>query len=162
MYFRQLREIQKRLSKITGKMKWALGSRGFSLIELLIVLVIIGILAGLAIPRYMSYTTKAKQTEAKELLHQIYLLERSYFQVHDEYWIPASGVVADRDHPFAFDTIGVEIMKSARYQYVITGTQDNFIATATAERLDDDPAIDRWQIDESGELRIILDDSILK
>lgn len=136
--------------------------RGFSLIELLIVLVIIGILAGLAIPRYMSYSTKAKQTEAKELLHQIYLTERSYYQTHDEYWIPEPGTVADKDNSFAFDSIGVEIMKSARYAYTITGDQDHFIAMATALRLDDDPAIDQWQIDETGELKVISDDAVLR
>jgi prepilin-type N-terminal cleavage/methylation domain-containing protein len=150
------------MSKTSVRIKKVLGQQGFSLIELLIVLVIIGILAGLAIPRYMSYTTKAKQTEAKELLNQIYLVERAYFQTNDEYWIPASGTVADKDNPFAFDTIGVEIMSSARYRYVITGDQDHFTATATADRLDDDPAIDQWQIDESGELRSISDDSVLR
>ena len=138
------------------------GSGGFSLLELLIVLVIIGILAGIAIPRYMSSTTKAKQTEAKELLHQIYLMERSYFQEHDEYWIPSPGTVAGKDTPFAFDTIGVEIMRSARYTYTISGTHDSFIATALAERLDDDPAIDQWQIDQTGELKAIIDDSVIR
>ncbi len=137
-------------------------NRGFSLLELLIVLVIIGILAGIAIPRYMSSTTKAKQTEAKELLHQIYLMERSYFQEHDQYWIPSSGTVAGKDTPFAFDTLGVEIMISARYAYTITGTPDAFVATAVAERLDDDPAIDKWQIDQTGELKAIIDDSIAR
>ncbi|SYZ73745.1 Fimbrial protein pilA [Candidatus Zixiibacteriota bacterium] len=136
--------------------------KGFSLIELLIVLVIIGILAGLAIPRYMSSTTKAKQTEAKEILHQIFLLERSYFDENDEYWIPDDGTVADRDHPDAFLDIGVEIMASARYRYVITGNKENFTATATAEHLDDDPAIDQWQIDEKGLLRVLIDDSKTK
>ena len=135
-------------------------SRGFSLIELLIVLVIIGIIAGIAIPRYMSSTVKAKQTEAKGLLHQLYLLERSYFQSNDRYWIPASGTIASKDNPFAFDTLGCEIMPSARYTYEITGDQDNFVVTATAMRLDDDPAIDQWQIDKTGRLQPIVDDAI--
>ncbi len=135
---------------------------GFSLIELLIVLVIIGILAGLAIPRYMASTVKAKQTEAKEMLHQIYLMERSYFQNHDEYWIPPEGLIASKDAPFAFDTLGVEIMNSARYTYRISGTEDLFIATATAARLDDDPAIDQWQIDNTGTLKAIIDDAIAR
>ena len=145
------------------RFKCRLRSRtGFSLIELLIVLVIIGILAGIAIPRYMSSTVKAKQTEAKQLLHQIYLMERSYYQNHDRYWIPAPGVLADMDNPYAFDTIGVEIMKSARYQYAIIGTDTSFVATATANRLDDDPAIDQWQIDGTGQLRAIVDDAIAR
>jgi len=50
-------------------------------------------------------------------------------------------------------------MPSARYWYEITGDQDHFIATATAERLDDDRAIDQWQIDETGILKAIVDDS---
>ncbi|MCP4553724.1 MAG: prepilin-type N-terminal cleavage/methylation domain-containing protein [Bacteroidetes bacterium] len=135
---------------------------GFSLIELLIVLVIIGILAGLAIPRYMAYTTRSKQTEAKGLLNQIYLSERAYFQSHDKYWIPGNGVQADRSNQYAFDTLGVEIMKSARYRYEITGDAESFSATATADHLDDDPAIDQWEIDQSGELKVISDDSILR
>ena len=143
------------------KRRWKSQS-GFSLIELLIVLVIIGILAGIAIPRYMSSTVKAKQTEAKELLHQIYLMERSFYQNNDHYWIPAPSVLADKDNPYAFDTIGVEIMKSARYQYTVTGTDTSFVATATANRLDDDPAIDQWQIDATGELRAVIDDAIAR
>lgn len=135
---------------------------GFSLVELLIVLVILGIIAGIAIPRYMSSTVKAKQVEAKELLHQIYLMERSYFQTHDEYWIPSTSLVANRDNPYSFDTIGVEIMKSSRYTYQILGDQDHFTCTATAERLDDDPAIDQWQIDQTGELKALIDDSIAR
>ena len=138
------------------------GQAGFSLLELLIVLVIIGILVGIAVPVYMSSTVKAKQTEAQELLHQIYLMERSYYQNHDQYWIPSAGLIADKSNQFAFDTIGVEIMKSARYRYEITGDIDHFVATATATRLDDDPAIDQWRIDETGELRPIVDDAIAR
>lgn len=150
------------LNQAKRKLRRRFSHKGFSLIELLIVLVIIGILAGIAIPRYMSSTTKAKQTEAKELLRQIYMLERSYFQTNDEYWIPPPGTIADRDNPDAFLDLGVEVMTSARYRYEIIGDEDYFVATATADRLDDDPAIDQWSIDESGVLQVISDDSKLK
>ncbi len=58
--------------------------------------------------------------------------------------------------------MGHPTMQSARYEYVITGDQDHFVATATARRLDNDPAIDQWQIDDTGELRAISDDSIVR
>jgi prepilin-type N-terminal cleavage/methylation domain-containing protein len=145
--------------KTTQKLMGTGSRRGFTLIEVLIVLVIIGILAGLAIPRYVGATSKAKQVEAKQLLRQIYTMEQSHRLEHDAYWIPPGGVKASRANPRAFALIGIEIMAQARYEYDIRGNADHFIATATAN-LDDDPAIDTWTIDETGELKGITDDTI--
>ncbi|MFP4457978.1 MAG: type IV pilin protein [Candidatus Zixiibacteriota bacterium] len=46
--------------------------KGFTLIELMIVVVIIGVLAGLAINRYNEVTTQAKYSQARILLNRIY------------------------------------------------------------------------------------------
>lgn len=133
--------------------------RGFTLVEILIVLVIIGILAGLAIPKYVGATSKAKQVEAKQLLRQIYTMEQSYRLEHDTFWIPSGGTKASRGTPKAFAAIGVEIMVQARYEYEIRGNADHFKAIATAN-IDDDPTLDTWTIDETGELKTVVDDTM--
>jgi type IV pilus assembly protein PilA len=58
---------------------------GFTLIELMIVLAIIGILASLAISSFLSYNAKAKQAEAKINLGAIGVSAQAYFTEHDTY-----------------------------------------------------------------------------
>lgn len=148
------------LKRKTRSSSLSLSKGGFTLLEILIVLVIIGILAGLAIPRFVGATSRAKQVEAKQLLRQIYTMQQSYRMEHDTYWIPEPGVKASKEHPEAFLPIGVEVMSQARYEYQISGDENEFTATATARDLDDDPTIDQWQIDQTGNLRAISDDAL--
>jgi len=53
--------------------------KAFTLTEILVVLLIIGILVLLALPNLMPLITKAKSTEAKLQLQHVYTLEKSYF-----------------------------------------------------------------------------------
>lgn len=53
-------------------------SKGFSLIELMVVVGIIGILASLAIPKFSEFQAKARQSEAKTNLNYIATLEEAY------------------------------------------------------------------------------------
>ena len=58
---------------------------GFSVVELMIVVGIIGVLAALALPKMQVFMAKAKQSEMKTLLSHIYTLEQSYFAENDLY-----------------------------------------------------------------------------
>jgi len=122
----------------------------------MIVVVIIGILAALAIPRFFAVSVKSKQSEAKLVLKQIYTNQRAYFQEHDTYWIPGGGTVANASNPTAFAPILAEIVLPARYSYTIAGDRTTFTATATSGILDDDATIDQWTIDENGDLQVVV------
>jgi prepilin-type N-terminal cleavage/methylation domain-containing protein len=60
-------------------------SKGFTLIELMIVVVIIGILAAIAIPKFGAASDRAKEKEADGILKQMYTLQSAYFAQHGEY-----------------------------------------------------------------------------
>ena len=59
--------------------------KGFTLIELMIVIAIIGILAAVAIPSYQNYTKRAKASEAKVMLDAIRTHQESYRAENNKY-----------------------------------------------------------------------------
>ena len=71
------------------------GQKGFTLIELMIVVAIIGILAAIAIPNFLQYQMKSRQSEAKTNLQAISTSEVAFQAERGCYHWRCSGAVVD-------------------------------------------------------------------
>jgi general secretion pathway protein G len=69
-------------------------TRGFTLIELMVVAVILGILAGLIIPRIMGRPEEAKQLKAKMQIEQLEQALKLYYLDNGEYPTTEQGLTA--------------------------------------------------------------------
>ncbi|MBI1949161.1 MAG: prepilin-type N-terminal cleavage/methylation domain-containing protein [Deltaproteobacteria bacterium] len=113
--------------------------KGFTLIELMIVVAIIGILAAIAIPNFVKFQCRSKQSEAKGNLKALYVAEEAYRGEFDTYLATGSAI--------GFIPKGTKI----RYTYAIAGnTATVFGASATANT--SDLSSDAWQITQRNDL----------
>lgn len=62
-----------------------LNNKGFSLIELMVVVAIIGVLAAIGIPQYARFQAKARTAEAKSSLNAVYIGQSSFFSEWNQY-----------------------------------------------------------------------------
>jgi type IV pilus assembly protein PilA len=142
--------------------KFFRSSKGFSLIELMIVVAIIAILAAIAIPSFLRFQMKSKTSEATANLGAIRTCEESYKAENDTYFdqgpAPAAAGLDSQTHVWtagagsdleSFEDIGFAPDGPTRYQYqVLNSGVTTFQATATGN-LDDDAAQCVFTVDKA-------------
>ena len=134
-------------------------SQGFTLIELMIVVAIIGILAAIAIPNFLRFQLKSKSSEGKVNLAAIRTAEESYMAEFGRY-VPATASPAaapsgstkamwvNVDGPgLGFDQIGWAPEGQVFFIYAVNSTAPpaapQFTADANAD-IDSDGVLQLW------------------
>ncbi len=69
-------------------------ARGFSLIELMVVVAIVALLASIATASYRNYTRRATRTEGRSVLLAIQVAQEKYFLQNSQYVQTIAGVIA--------------------------------------------------------------------
>ena len=111
---------------------------GFSLMEVMIVVLIIGILAAPAYPTLEKYLKRARQTEAKTNLSAIYTAQKIYFTLHQSY---------------AEDINELDLsLAQGLYKYTIPEASTSTFKAQAEGNIDDDDALDIWTIDQDKNL----------
>jgi prepilin-type N-terminal cleavage/methylation domain-containing protein len=117
--------------------------QGFSLIELMIVVAIIGIIATLAIPKFLNYQAKAQQAEVRVNLGAIYQNMISQTQPNN-----VAGYTGSTLDNIGFSTSGIR-----RYQYTLENISTTTF-TARALGISGQISGDKWTIDQT---KLLLD-----
>jgi type IV pilus assembly protein PilA len=95
--------MERMLSKKLSQMR---NAEGFTLVELMVVVAIIGILATLAVPQYKKFQAKSRQSEARLSLGGAYTIEQSFAAENASYTLCLGQAGYNRDGVRFYYSVG--------------------------------------------------------
>ena len=111
-------------------------ARGFTLMELLIVVVIIGVLAAVGTPMVTGYIADGKQKAAETGLRSIYLMQKAYLREEGKYYGTGAGDHTQKINTELFSG-NLTLDESGDYAFqVVAVDSTSFVASAIADGKD--------------------------
>lgn len=101
--------------------------KGFTLVELMVVTIIVGILASIAVPLYLHYTETAKVREALGMIKAIKTSQKVQRMRRSNYYTATGGAASS-----IFLEKGVDVRESLYFIYETAGDANTFTVTATS------------------------------
>ena len=128
----------------------------FTLSELLVVLVIIGVLILMALPSLMPLISKARGLEAKQALKHVHTLQKTYYYEYARFG------QALADIGYEGENLSTDEANPGNANYlieIVEATPAGYLARATAVvDFDGDGTYNVWQIDQMGDLKEVVKD----
>ena len=111
---------------------------GFSLVELMVVVGIVGVLSSIAIPTFKTYAQRAKRSEAYLNLAGIYKAQKTYHAENNQYGTTFANIgfeisganevnpttIQSQYYMYTMEVFDVDVAENANYSAIATGDLD--------------------------------------